>query len=293
MDVESKGMVACDSGDNRSARGARSRSRRTSLRAIALMYHDVVSPQASDSSGFPGGAPARYKIDPSLFERHLDAIAATGKEPRNAVSLRLSSGMHGERPLFLTFDDGGASAIQIAEALSRRRWPGHFFISSDFIGKPGFVDEAEIAELSRLGHVIGTHTCSHPVPISRLPVERTLEEWQRSVSVLSEITRGAIATGSVPGGYCSAQVAKAAAACGIEVLFTSKPVRTVRELDGCLLVGRYAILTGTTAGTAAGLARGDPMPGLRQWASWEVRGVAKAVLGDAYRALRSRFLGGA
>jgi peptidoglycan/xylan/chitin deacetylase (PgdA/CDA1 family) len=289
MEAESKGRIESEHASRSSRRGP-PRSRRTPLRSIALMYHDVIDPGDSDSSGFPGRAPARYKIDPSLFERHLDAIAATGRAPGSAINLRSASRPHGDRPLFLTFDDGGVSAMQIAESLSRRGWPGHFFIPADYVGKPGFLDEGQIAELARLGHVVGAHSWSHPIPISGLPEEQILEEWQRSVSVLAEIIGSPVFTGSVPGGYWSPRVAKAAAACGITVLFTSEPIPTVRELDGCLLLGRYAILAGTAPETAAGLVRGDLMLRLRQRASWKAKGVAKFVLGDAYRALRARLL---
>ena len=289
MEAESKGGIESERG-SRSSRKEPQRSRRTPFRSISLMYHDVIDPRDSDSSGFPGRIPARYKIDPPLFERHLDAIAATGRAPGSAISLRSTPKRHGDRPLFLTFDDGGASAMQIAESLSRRNWPGHFFVPVDYVGKPGFLDEGQIVELARQGHIVGTHSSSHPIPISGLPEEQILEEWQRSVSVLKEIIGRSVVTGSVPGGYCSPGVAQAAAACGITVLFTSEPIPTVRELDGCLLLGRYAILAGTTAETAAGLARGDLMLRLRQRVSWKARGLAKFVLGDAYRTLRARLL---
>jgi peptidoglycan/xylan/chitin deacetylase (PgdA/CDA1 family) len=269
----------------------RRHSQRTPFRSIALMYHDVIELQDSDASGFPGRGPARYKVDPALFECHLEAIAATGRVPTRAIDLGPASKTHRHRPLFLTFDDGGASAPKIAEALSSRGWPGHFFIPVDYIGRPGFVEQAQIAQLVRLGHVVGSHSCSHPIPISRLPAERILEEWRRSAGVLGEIIGSTVVTGSVPGGYWSPRVVQAAAAAGITMLFTSDPVPTVRELDGCFLLGRYAILAGTTPETAARLARGDLIPRLRQRVSWNAKGAAKLVLGDRYRALRTRLLG--
>ena len=54
---------------------------RTPLRAISLMYHDVVEQESVDASGFPGRGPARYKLDWTLFDRHLGAIAAAGGKP--------------------------------------------------------------------------------------------------------------------------------------------------------------------------------------------------------------------
>jgi len=253
------------------------------------MYHDVVAPGDPDSSGFPGRGPSRYKLDSSLFEHHLRAIGATGKSPTSVADIRGESPAR-HPPLLLTFDDGGASAQTVGETLAAMGWPGHFFIPVDFIGKPSFLDEAGITALVQMGHTIGTHSCSHPVPMSRLPDERLRDEWCRSTTALSELIGSSVVTGSVPGGYVSRRVAEAAAACGIQTLFTSDPVKSVREIEGCLLLGRYAILAGTSPGTAARLARGDLGPGLRQLASWRAKGLLKGVLGDRYRTLRSALL---
>jgi peptidoglycan/xylan/chitin deacetylase (PgdA/CDA1 family) len=255
------------------------------------MYHDVVEPGDPDSSGFSGRGPSRYKLDSSLFERHLNAIAAARTSPANVAHFREEPSEPSSPPLFLTFDDGGASSWAIGETLAGIGWTGHFFIPVDFIGKQGFIDEAGIAALAQMGHVIGTHSCSHPVPMSRLADNRLLEEWGRSVEVLTEISGTAVVTGSVPGGYVSGRVVRAAAACGIQLLFTSEPVESVREIDGCFQLGRYAILAGTPPRTAARLASGEVLPRLRQLASWRAKGVAKFVLGDRYRTLRSWVLG--
>jgi len=253
------------------------------------MYHDVIDSGDTDSSGFPGRAPSRYKLESSLFEGHLTAIAATRTSPTSVTDFREAQ-IGRSPPLFLTFDDGGASARQIGETLAGMGWPGHFFIPVDFIGKPGFLDEAGVRALVQMGHVIGTHSCSHPVPMSSLPNERLLEEWGRSVAVLSELVGAPVVTGSVPGGYVSARVAAAATACGIQALFTSEPVESVRETEGCLLFGRYAILAGMPPRTAARLARGDLAPRFRQLAAWRAKGLAKSALGDRYRTLRSALL---
>jgi peptidoglycan/xylan/chitin deacetylase (PgdA/CDA1 family) len=254
------------------------------------MYHDVVEPQQVDSSGFPGKGPARYKLDWPLFERHLEVIAATGTKPLAVRELVASNGERGGWPLLLTFDDGGVSAERIGGALADAGWVGHFFVTVDRIGTAGFLDADGIDRLARMGHVVGTHSCSHHVPFSALSEEQLLEEWRRSIAVLAEIVGEPVVAGSVPGGYLSAGVARTAARSGLEALFTSEPVAASREVEGCLLLGRYAILAGTTPETVARLVRGAIGPRVRQLVSWKVRGAAKAVLGDGYRGLRSRVL---
>jgi peptidoglycan/xylan/chitin deacetylase (PgdA/CDA1 family) len=254
------------------------------------MYHDVVEQKSLDSSGFPGGGPARYKLAWGLFDRHLHALAAAGVTPASVVDFPNRGRPVASWPLFLTFDDGGASAARIGDALTEKGWVGHFFIPVDYIGRPGFLDEAGISRLARMGHVIGTHSCSHPIPLSRISEEQLLEEWGRSVIVLSEMIGDIVVSGSIPGGYFSRRVARTAALSGVKMLFTSEPVRAVQQLDGCLLLGRYAILAGTPPEIAARLARGELGPRLRQLASWKVKSVAKDVLGDYYRSLRTSLL---
>jgi peptidoglycan/xylan/chitin deacetylase (PgdA/CDA1 family) len=257
------------------------------------MYHDVVEPHESGSSGFRGRPSDRYKLDRDLFEEHLAAIAAAGRAPRSVAELRSGTAQtrpSEPRPVYITFDDGAESAARVGELLAGAGWVGHFFIPVDFIGKPGFLDREGVAALASMGHVIGSHSCSHPVPMTQLPEERLREEWRRSVDVLTEIIGSEVFSASVPGGYWSKRVVRSAAAAGIEVLFTSDPVVTIRNRDDCLLVGRYMILDGTSAETAVRLARGELGPRLRQLASWKAKMVAKAVLGDAYRSLRVAWL---
>jgi peptidoglycan/xylan/chitin deacetylase (PgdA/CDA1 family) len=206
------------------------------------------------------------------------------------MELAASDSPRDDWPLLLTFDDGGASAERIGSVLSAAGWLGHFFVTVDRLGTPGFLDAAGVERLAGMGHVVGTHSCSHHVPFSALSEEQLLEEWRRSIDVLAEIVGEPVVVGSVPGGYVSGRVARTAARSGLKALFTSEPVAGTRELDGCLLLGRYAVLAGATPEAVARLARGSIAPRVRQLISWKVRGAAKAMLGDSYRTLRSRVL---
>src|ERR1700676_2205850 len=73
----------------------------------ALMYHDVVPAGGEDTSGFAGRDAALYKVTPELFDAHLRAIQQSLPDLRNS------------RDLIFTFDDGGVSALGVADALER------------------------------------------------------------------------------------------------------------------------------------------------------------------------------
>ena len=254
------------------------------VKVVSLIYHDVVANERVDDSGFPGPGPARYKLDTAEFDQHLDELARrTRQAPAIVDELRVKpAGV----PWLLTFDDGGASSIWIGERLAQRGWRGHFFVTADWIGRRGFLDEDAIRTLDGMGHIIGSHSCSHPQRMAYCSREQLLDEWGRSAEVLSEIVGRPVDAASVPGGYYRPIVARAAAAAGIRTLFTSEPIVSSRTIDGCLVLGRFAVLRGFSAQRAASLARGDTLPRLRQFALWNAKRPAKAIGGERYLQLR-------
>lgn len=240
---------------------------------IVLLYHDVVEPGMFSSSGFPGSDADLYKLERPEFERHLDAIREAGTDVR------------------LTFDDGGVSAhAVIAPLLEECGWRGHFFIPTDYVGQPGFMGPNEIRDLHIRGHVIGSHSCSHPVRISHCSPEEIEREWRGSIEMLSGILGQNVMTASVPGGFYSAEVARRAAAAGIRTLFNSEPVTSVHEVNECRVVGRYGVQRGHRAAQVAALARGDWRPRLHQYLYWNAKKLLKRVGGSYWLASRKEFL---
>src|SRR4029077_4416214 len=235
-----------------------------------LMYHDIAPAAGREAVGFPGPLAARYKLQPAAFEAHLDAVAATGLEVRT-----LNGDGGGSPPaVAVTFDDGGASAPLAAAALERRGWRGQFFVTTARIGTPGFMSAEQLRELDRRGHLIGSHSHSHPTYMGRLTRAQLEQEWTRSRVVLAEILGSAPRTASVPGGHLSADVIATAAAAGYELLFTSEPTaRAVSE--GRLVVrGRYTIWASTPASVAAAYARGARLACGRLWLEWNAKKLA-------------------
>ncbi len=248
-----------------------------------LMYHDVASPANRETVGFPGRLAARYKLSPEAFEAHLDAIAANGPE----VGL-LKGGVLGAAPrpeVVITFDDGGRSAIEAADALERRGWRGEFFVTTERIGTPGFLSGDEVVALAQRGHVIGSHSHSHPTYMGRLTRPELDREWSTSRALLGEILGAPPQVASVPGGFLSPQVIASAAAAGYELLFTSEP--TARAQEGAIAVrGRYTIWADTPPRVAAAYARGERAACTRLWLEWNAKKLAKRASPGIYQALR-------
>ena len=245
----------------------------------ALMYHDVVR---EDSRATEAAEP--YKLGWNTFRDHLDRIGDHLEAP--SVASDLLGGNRVPPHWLLTFDDGCASAIGIANELARRGWRGHFFVTTGRLGTEGFLAEDEVSGLHGMGHVIGSHSVTHPARMSALSFAEAVAEWETSLGQLSEIVGSAVDTASVPGGYYSRKIARAARHAGVEVLFTSDPVRTTRVVEEVLVVGRYAVRRGTTADQAAAAAVGRTSVWLRQYTAWNVRKPLKRIAGAHYTRAR-------
>jgi peptidoglycan/xylan/chitin deacetylase (PgdA/CDA1 family) len=258
------------------------------MRLATLMYHDIVAPGGA-RGGFDGAGAAVYAVSAADFERQTDGIdRALGAAPLRAdAPLPRQPGDGG---WMLTFDDGGSSAVAVGAALARRGWPAHFFVVTEMVGRPGFLDWEGIRGLAAQGHVIGSHSHTHPARMADLPPARLREEWSRSVESLAEALGSPVTTASVPGGYYSERVGVAAAAAGIATLFTSQPRRTVERIGDCALVGRFAVRGSTPTATVVAAAAGGARPWLAQRLGWAARGTAKRLGGRRYERLRRAVL---
>ncbi|HYP01771.1 MAG TPA: polysaccharide deacetylase family protein [Pyrinomonadaceae bacterium] len=283
------------------------------MRAIAIMYHDVVAREEHERSGFAGADAALYKLDPAQFAAHLEAMgeAVGGAKPARVFELAGDAGKAGSdadggakgegntngrrvaaTPFLITFDDGGASAAtRIAGMLEARGWRGHFLVTTNYIGARSFVTREQVRELHAGGHVVGSHSCSHPLRMASCSRAQLLDEWQRSVAALSEIVGERVRVASVPGGHYSRAVAETAAESGIEFLFTSEPTARVREVEGCTVVGRYSVQRWTTPEAAAAFATGKFAPRARQALLWNAKKLTKRLGGEYYLKMRRTLIG--
>jgi peptidoglycan/xylan/chitin deacetylase (PgdA/CDA1 family) len=259
------------------------------MRALALEYHDVVERDAFDESGFPGAGPASYKLTRQDFEAHLAAIAQRiTRAPTTALDWLGSSSS--DIPLFITFDDGGVSAHRrIADALERHGWRGHFFVTAGRLGTPTFLSASEARELRDRGHIIGSHSYSHPARMGGLTRDRLVDEWRQSIDVLANALGEAVTTASVPGGFYTRPVGESAAEAGLKVLFTSMPSMRCEQLGDCRIVGRYTLRRWSTPNTAAALASGQWRARASQAVIFGGLHLLRTIAGDHYTRLRQQF----
>lgn len=263
------------------ARGARGAGVK---RLVSLLFHDVYV-RDPDESGFTGAAANRYKLPLQAFLDQLDAVRRGRTAAPVLINRQPVAGVSGT-PFAITVDDGGLSYHSIvADSLESYGWRGHCLVTTGRLNKPGFLHKHHVRELHDRGHVIGSHSVTHPSRFNELPWVRLVDEWRRSKAVLEDTIGSEVIAGSVPGGYYAPRVARAARAAGLSVLFTSEPETRLRRVEGCRVIGRYALRQGCRADLAGCLVGREPTTLCREWLFWNGKKALKASLGDGYARL--------
>jgi peptidoglycan/xylan/chitin deacetylase (PgdA/CDA1 family) len=245
-------------------------------RVVTLLYHEVTDNPAESGFQNPGAFP--YKHTTAYFLQNLDVIAQSGARISTVHDIDFNSG--GDYVL-LTFDDGGKSAMHIAGLLDERGWRGHFFIPTEMIGSPRFVTADDLRDLRRRGHVIGSHSHSHPPVFWNLTEEEMLREWKTSCQTLSAILQEPITAASVPCGEMNRMTADTVARAGVKYLFTSEPTVHPWKLAGITCFGRFCPKRDTSLRPIGNYVRfrGLLKPRLIRWCKQTV----KRLLGSLYR----------
>lgn len=236
---------------------------------INLMYHDVVL-ESDKSSGFCHDGAFQYKVLKGDFAEHLEQAA--------------------DDDVCWTFDDGGLSALtEAAPMLEAKGLKGVFFIATKYIGTKGFLSEEDIRELDRRGHVIGSHSHTHPENLTRLSQEELQYEWQTSVDILERILGKKVTVASVPNGYDNKDVFETAYRAGIRIIYTSTPTNREVQKYGLIIRGRYAVDNRMTTSDMLGIVR-DSSIRKRLYYRWCLLNVIKFFLGGYYEKIKAVFI---
>ena len=202
----------------------------------SFMYHEVTDDPRG--SGFQRPSARPYVLSRRAFRRHVEEMAAGPLRPELLSDLDLNRpGRH----LLLTFDDGGRSALDVVDELERYGWKAHFFIVTARIGEPTFLSASAIRQVRGCGHLVGTHSHTHPDIFRALPRARMLEEWRTSVGILEDILGEHCRVGSVPGGDLSRAALECAAEAGLRYVFTSEPWPRPWRLGMSWVLGRFMV----------------------------------------------------
>ncbi len=253
-------------------------------RLVTLLFHDVYVRTPAES-GFAGPVADRYKLQEKAFEAQLTAIRDVRADPPVLVTdspLQTAA----TTPFAFSVDDGGLSYHSVlAPLLAKHGWRGHCLITTSQIGRAGFLHPHHVRELHAAGHLIGTHSVTHPARFDTCDWDQMVAEWAESKAVLEEITGAPVTVGSTPGGYYTRRVALAARTAGLEVLFSSEPKADPVDVDGCRVLGRFTVRRDSPPGLAGSLVGSQNSARVQQWMTWNAKKVLKKTLGSGYTRL--------
>lgn len=247
------------------------------MKQIVLMYHDIIGHDKKES-GFLQTAALKYKVNVDNFEAQIAAVDRYLKD----------KGLCKNQVVF-TFDDGGESFLtEVAPILEKYGFSGIFFIATGYIGTPGFLSVSQIKELAARGHIIGSHSHSHPSRMNSLKPSEIVEEWRYSKMLLDDILPAETKIASIPNGYSSKEVLRAMRDNGLTVLYTSEPVTKIRHYMNAQVIGRYAVTCNTTVDMLINLISSRGVR-IRLAVRYKSLGILKRLLGDTYPKLKKHF----
>lgn len=213
------------------------------------MYHEVTD--NPEQTGFHRKSALSYKHQTKEFEMHLDQIS---KSPVKVCLAHTIDFTLPQKHILLTFDDGGKSAMYSADRIEKRGWKGHFFITTSKLNTRNFLSNKDVIELGYRGHIIGSHSHTHPDIFFSLSRDKMIEEWNVSNNILSQLLQKQITMASIPGGDMNLLSQITALDSGIRYLFTSEPTFNPWTFQELTCIGRVCPKKGTSLKTVENLA---------------------------------------
>lgn len=191
-------------------------------RVPILMYHLITAP-------VPRDAMAGLVVSPTLFDAHMHALMDAGWTTMTAAQLSaaLTAGTKPPaRTVVVTFDDGYADGyLNALPILQRYGDVGTFYVITDRIDTPPFLETGMVRLLHAAGMEVANHTRQH-VDLATLAYADALAQVSGANDAIERITGVRPTTLAYPYGLLSSMAVRAAADAGITLATTT--------VDGCL-----------------------------------------------------------
>jgi peptidoglycan/xylan/chitin deacetylase (PgdA/CDA1 family) len=248
-------------------------------RGIAfLMYHELEIP-GRPLCQFDAGY-SRYVVRNADFRSQMRWLQQTARRAMSvgeALAIRATNGE--ERPgVVVTFDDGCESdLISAAPTLREASYNATFYITIAFLGQRGYMNLAQLSELSTLGFEIGCHSMTHAY-LTDLDERGLAREIVGAKAQLEDILGKPVEHFSCPGGRWDARVTQVARTAGYRSVVNSR-VQVNPPTTDTFALGRIAVLRQTALPAFQEICRGEGL--------WKIqlrdraRDAAKQILGNS------------
>lgn len=201
---------------------------------VFLMYHEIELQGRPLCHSEPGYA--RYVISIDEFKAHMALIHEQGLR-----GVSVGEALTFSAPaVAITVDDGcETDVLAIAPVLKEFSYGATFYITTGWVGKPGYLSLAQLRELHDLGFEIGCHSMTHPY-LSDLDATGLQREIADAKTALEQMLGSAIEHFSFPGGRGDVRAVQVAKEAGYKSVATSLPRANTPATDPFAL-GRVAI----------------------------------------------------
>jgi peptidoglycan/xylan/chitin deacetylase (PgdA/CDA1 family) len=255
----------------------------TKPRTVFLMYHELELAGRTLCQGEPGYV--RYVVHADRFREQMLFIKQQGWRGV-AVGEALE---YSANAVAITFDDGSETdLISAAPILREFGFGATFYITTGFLGRPGYLNDAQLRELSDQGWEIGCHSMTHPY-LTDLDDKGLQREIADAKTQLEQIIGRPVEHFSCPGGRYDTRVGDTARRAGYRTVATSRLYANSAETDRFAL-GRVAVMRGTSPAAFADLCIGKGLR--RQDLVARLLQGSKRLLGNsAYDRIRAAVLG--
>jgi polysaccharide deacetylase len=245
---------------------------------VALMYHGV------GDIPIDGSDTLRYRVRETAFAAQIDLLARLGTvlDPNDAA---------GGSGVVLTFDDGDKTVVDaVLPRIRARGMKAVLFMTTAWLGRPGYLDAPGLRALAGAGWLIGAHGHTHRFLNLLSPVELETE-LATSRGLLTDVLGRAPTHLSFPGGRTSPAVEAAARAHGFTTLWSSRPGPN-EDIVRAVPLRRTVVRRSTSLGRFERLCRGEPFTHLADELDMGCRALVRRAVGDGrYHALTHRVLG--
>jgi peptidoglycan/xylan/chitin deacetylase (PgdA/CDA1 family) len=250
---------------------------------VYLMYHELELPGrdlCDSDSGY-----VRYVVSEADFKSQMNWLKEQGWRGRAVTQPVSGASSHS---VVITFDDGAETdLIAAAPVLEDACFGATFYITTGFLGKPGYLNHSQVRELADIGFDIGCHSATHPY-LSDLPDGQLKAEILDPKLQLEQIIGRAVENFSCPGGRWDARVAEITRNSGYRSMATSRTKANSAKTDPFCL-GRVAIMRDTPLLSFQNVCSGRGLWKLRM--AEQARSSVKILLGNnGYDRLRAMLL---
>ena len=205
-------------------------------RIVFLMYHELELPDRKLVQSEPGYV--RYILAQDAFRSQMQWLHDKGYR---GLSVSEALAYPSAPSVCITFDDGcETDLIAAAPILQKFGFHATFYLTSGFLGTPGYLNPEQVRKLDSLGFEIGCHSMTHPY-LSDLTDAELGREIVDAKLQIEQIIGHTISHFSCPGGRYDQRTLETARRAGFRTVANSH-FHANSQATGKYELGRVAMM---------------------------------------------------